>query len=132
MRTTSYDSYLALLQVGFTLPLLLPIMRCALTTPFHPYPNSKERGGIFSVALSVNSHSPDVIWHFVLRSPDFPPILKRYRRLPSQLRPEVMSNQNQIQMPERSLIQFSVLNQCPCYKRLAYLLQALSPLSWKP
>ena len=76
MRTTSYDSYLALLQVGFTLPLLLPTMRCALTTPFHPYPKSKERGGIFSVALSVNSHPPDVIWHFVLRSPDFPPMLK--------------------------------------------------------
>ena len=40
-----------------------------------PYPKSK-RGGIFSVALSVNSHPPDVIWHFVLRSPDFPPMLK--------------------------------------------------------
>jgi len=30
-------SYLALLQVGFTLPLMLPPTRCALTTPFHPY-----------------------------------------------------------------------------------------------
>jgi len=30
-------SYLVLLQVGFTLPPLLPTMRCALTTPFHPY-----------------------------------------------------------------------------------------------
>ena len=31
------DSYLVLLQVGFTLPRLLPAARCALTTPFHPY-----------------------------------------------------------------------------------------------
>ena len=30
--------YLALLQTGFTMPYLLPDMRCALTTPFHPYP----------------------------------------------------------------------------------------------
>ena len=31
------DSYLVLLQVGFSLPFLLPIVRCALTAPFHPY-----------------------------------------------------------------------------------------------
>ncbi len=30
--------YLVLLQVGFTLPLMLPPARCALTAPFHPYP----------------------------------------------------------------------------------------------
>lgn len=30
-------SYLVLLRVGFALPSLLPLMRCALTTPFHPY-----------------------------------------------------------------------------------------------
>ncbi|CAA6605473.1 hypothetical protein MTBLM1_60006 [Rhodospirillaceae bacterium LM-1] len=29
--------YLALLPVGFALPLLLPVARCALTAPFHPY-----------------------------------------------------------------------------------------------
>ena len=29
--------YLALLQVGFTVPALLPRTRCALTAPFHPY-----------------------------------------------------------------------------------------------
>ena len=29
--------YLALLQVGFTMPALLPRPRCALTAPFHPY-----------------------------------------------------------------------------------------------
>ena len=30
--------YLVLLPVGFTLPPMLPLARCALTTPFHPYP----------------------------------------------------------------------------------------------
>ena len=29
-------SYLVLLPVGFTLPILLPASRCALTAPFHP------------------------------------------------------------------------------------------------
>ena len=33
------NPYLVLLRVGFTLPLLLPTMRCALTAPFHPYRN---------------------------------------------------------------------------------------------
>ena len=32
--------YLVLLRVGFTLPPPLPPERCALTAPFHPYPNS--------------------------------------------------------------------------------------------
>jgi hypothetical protein len=31
------ESYLVLLQVGFTMPRLLPAARCALTAPFHPY-----------------------------------------------------------------------------------------------
>ena len=31
------ETYLVLLRVGFTLPLLLPAARCALTAPFHPY-----------------------------------------------------------------------------------------------
>ena len=31
------DPYSVLLQVGFTLPTLLPVLRCALTAPFHPY-----------------------------------------------------------------------------------------------
>ena len=30
-------TYLVLLRVGFTMPLLLPAARCALTAPFHPY-----------------------------------------------------------------------------------------------
>ena len=30
-------TYLVLLRVGFTMPPLLPAVRCALTAPFHPY-----------------------------------------------------------------------------------------------
>ena len=50
--------YLVLLRVGFALPAGSLRPRCALTAPFHPYP---QRGGIFSVALSVRpalSESP--------------------------------------------------------------------------
>ena len=69
--------YLVLLRVGFTLPLLLPTARCALTAPFQPYlcPGSKTEaiGGVFSAALSVGSRPPGVTWHSALWSPDFPP-----------------------------------------------------------
>jgi len=35
-------------------------------------PLPAETGGIFSVALSIDSRRPDVIWHLALCSPDFP------------------------------------------------------------
>jgi len=44
--------YLVLLRVGFAVPWALLHRRCALTAPFHPYPD-RSRGGMFSVALSV-------------------------------------------------------------------------------
>ena len=34
-----YHPYSVLLPVGFTMPLPLPDERCALTAPFHPYPD---------------------------------------------------------------------------------------------
>jgi len=75
-RATRLLLYLILLQVGFTMPLLLPVTRCALTAPFHPYPASETRfqmlGGLFSAALSVGLRLPDVIWYLALWSPDFP------------------------------------------------------------
>ena len=46
VRTTPVFPYLVLLRMGFTLPCLLPAMRCALTAPFHPYP-AKARRYIF-------------------------------------------------------------------------------------
>ena len=69
--------YLVLLQVGFTLPPLLPAARCALTAPFHPYQQK----------LAVC-----FLWHFpwgrprrtlsgtlLPWSPDFPPLPKQER-----------------------------------------------------
>ena len=40
-------AYLVLLRMGFTLPLVLPRVRCALTAPFHPYliPINRAIGG---------------------------------------------------------------------------------------
>ena len=50
---------------------LLPVTRCALTAPFHPYRH--QAGGLFSVALSMGSRPPGITWRPVRRSPDFPP-----------------------------------------------------------
>jgi hypothetical protein len=53
---------------------LLPVARCALTAPFHPYRCSCEHlGGLLSAALSVSSRLPGVTWRSALWSPDFPP-----------------------------------------------------------
>jgi hypothetical protein len=53
---------------------VLPLTRCALTAPFHPYRHRFRRlGGLLSVALSVGSRPPGVTWHLIRRSPDFPP-----------------------------------------------------------
>ena len=60
---------------GWGLPCrtVLPRARCALTAPFHPYLTVCTEGGLFSVALSVDSRPPGVTWHPALWSPDFPP-----------------------------------------------------------
>lgn len=51
---------------------------------FSPLPALKESqnaGGLFSVALAVNSRSPDVIRHLALWSPDFPlPMIDRINK----------------------------------------------------
>ena len=53
---------------------LLPVARCALTAPFHPYrPTEAGVGGLLSAALSVGLRLPGVTWRSALRSPDFPP-----------------------------------------------------------
>ena len=44
---------------GLPSPRLLPIARCALTAPFHPY---LRTGGLLSAALSVGSRPPGVTW----------------------------------------------------------------------
>ena len=71
-------SYLALLQMGFTMPCLSPNTRWALTPPFHPCPQcfSTPVGGLFSVALSVGFPRLGVTQHFALWSSDFPHLMK--------------------------------------------------------
>jgi len=51
-----------------------------------PFDSEKTNGGLFSVALSIDSRLPDVIWHSVLRSPDFP--LPAYRQVPKDMHVE--------------------------------------------
>ena len=41
--------YLVLLRVEFTLQLLLPAIRCALTAPFQPYLFRKRPSAVFSL-----------------------------------------------------------------------------------
>jgi hypothetical protein len=43
----------------------------------HHFTLTSKRGGIFSVALSVDSRLPGVTWHSALWSPDFPPFAKQ-------------------------------------------------------
>jgi len=62
---------------GVCQPLVLPQARCALTAPFHPCLCLAAIGGVFSVALSIASRRPAVSRHPALRSPDFPPPLRR-------------------------------------------------------
>ncbi|GIR33667.1 MAG: hypothetical protein CM15mP46_6620 [Alphaproteobacteria bacterium] len=57
--------YMVLLRMGFTMPVLLPVRRCALTAPFHPYRRIRFRhpAVLFSVALSLGLPPPGVTRH---------------------------------------------------------------------
>src|SRR5271154_2927898 len=62
----AHRSYSVLLPAGLAVPPTLPPTRCALTAPFHPYPQhfrvcGNAEGGLLSVALSLGSPPPDVI-----------------------------------------------------------------------
>ena len=70
--------YLVLLQAGFTMPLSLPIMRCALTAPFHPYPACRA---VYFLRHFPSSYLGRTLSGALLQwSPDFP-------RLPKKARP---------------------------------------------
>ena len=80
---------LALHPVGFAVPGASRRPRCALTAPFHPYPNRKGPGGIFSVALSRSNSVTNHLeqrWALpttaIQRCSDFPPRLLRRSGLP--------------------------------------------------
>ena len=87
-RTMSFGLYLVLLQVGFALPTLLPVVAVRSYRTFSPSP--RMHGSLFSVALAVSSHFPGVTWHSVLRSPDFPPITLGYQRSFSRLSIDIL------------------------------------------
>ena len=71
--------YSVLLPVGFSVPLPLPVARCALTAPFHPC-LPRRAGGLLSVALSLGSPPPDVIRHRVSVEPGLSSIPKERGR----------------------------------------------------
>ncbi len=71
-----HHPYSVLLPAGLAMPLPLPAARCALTAPFHPYPErgpdrdpAQVQGGLLSVALSLGSPPPDVIRRRVSMEP---------------------------------------------------------------
>ena len=84
-RATPMLPYLALPRMGFAVPVLLPVLRWALTPPFHPCLCLAAIGGLLSVALSVASRRPAVNRHPALRGPDFPLRARGAQRLPGEL-----------------------------------------------
>ena len=79
--------YTVLLPVGFALPLPLPVARCALTTPFHPYPPlpKRERAVCFLLHFPWGRPRRTLSGTVLPRSPDFPPpiAVARAERRPS-------------------------------------------------
>ena len=75
------DSYLVLLQVGFTIATNC-YQSCGALLPHHFNLTGQQAGlgGILSAALSVGSRRPGVTWHRTLWSPDFPPFLYEYKK----------------------------------------------------
>ncbi len=78
------ESYLALLQVGFTIAVSVTRSAVRSYRTISPLPVFTNLGGILSAALAVGFHPPGVTWHPALWSPDFPPLFSQ-RRLSSRL-----------------------------------------------
>lgn len=87
MRVTSAlmreDSYLALLQLGFTSPL--NVTTSAVCSYHTVSPLLPDGSGLLSVALAVGLHPPGVTWQLTLWSPDFPPEDHIFQRLLGRL-----------------------------------------------
>ena len=66
------SSYLVLLQVGFTIAVLVANHAVRSYRTISPLPVIADLGGMLSAALSVGSRPPGVTWHLTLWSPDFP------------------------------------------------------------
>ena len=78
--------YSVLLRAGFTVPVLSPGLRWALTPPFHPY-LSRRGGGLLSVALSLGSRRAAVSRRPVSLEPGLSSStqLPAHQRLPGRL-----------------------------------------------
>ena len=76
--------YLALLQAGFTVPVLLPGPRWALTPPFHPY-RYRSPGGLLSVALSLGSRRAGITRRLVSMEPGLSSCPLQNKQLPGHL-----------------------------------------------
>jgi hypothetical protein len=85
--------YSVLLQVGFAVPLRLPVARCAFTAPFRPCHaealGPKTCGGLFSVALSLDREllpdQPGIIRHLHSMEPGLSSPRSLARRSPDPL-----------------------------------------------
>ncbi len=78
-------AYLALLRMGFTLPLAVAGSAVGSYPTISPLPVCRRTGtigGVFSVALSVASRRPAVSRHPALWSSDFPPLRRNPERRP--------------------------------------------------
>ena len=69
--------YLALLHAGFSMPDELLRPRCALTAPFHPYPEAEAPGRYLFCctfrSVRLETQLPAINRRVALRRPDFPP-----------------------------------------------------------
>src|SRR5439155_18986837 len=74
--TAGLPPSLVLLRVGFAMPAPLLERRCALTAPFHPYPDVAAKAVYFLwhfPSADLEDGFPDVIRHTALWISDFPP-----------------------------------------------------------
>ena len=80
--------YLVLLRVEFTLQLLLPAIRCALTAPFQPYLFRKRSSAVFSLLHLSSAHAAQALpGTLLIGARTFLPSLNKFskQRLSSQL-----------------------------------------------
>ena len=78
------EDCLRLHAVGFAVPRLSPVGRCALTAPFHPYRPKPAVYSLWHFPLPDDHGPVGVTHHRVLPCSDFPPPASRRR--PSALR----------------------------------------------
>jgi hypothetical protein len=97
--------YLVLLQVGFTVPVLLPSPRCALTAPFHPYLGPKSKAVCFLLHCPWGRPRRSLTGTLLPWSPDFP---RSLLRVTAAIRPS--GNTHHERAPSRGQARFAGAN----------------------